>query len=172
MSRNDMHKIQFKFQKSPQNPYRSPASGPSWSTYVPQTPFICPPLVEFLNTPLFTSMHITYHSCICLGVCSGPVVIMLNRQPWSLKFKSRPGQKFGSRFLLHLRPLANSAMTSTLIAHCQWEDETVSERTGHPPSYAEAKKTKSLTLHSHGCPMASLKRPIFFFFFVSLLVPG
>jgi len=57
-------------------------------------------------------------------------------------------------------------------AHCHWEDETVSERTGHPPSYAEAKKTKSLTLHSHGCPMASLKRPIFFFFFVSLLVPG
>ena len=34
------------------------------------------------------------------------------------------------------------------------EDETVRERTGHPPSYAEAKKMKLLTLHTHGCPMA------------------
>src|SRR6218665_2480318 len=61
------------------------------------------------------------------------------------------GQKFGSRFLLHRRPLANSAMMSPLTAHCQWEDETVRERTGQPPSYAEAKKMKSLTLHTHGC---------------------
>jgi len=45
-------------------------------------------------------------------------------------------------------------MMSTLTAHCQWEDETVRERTGHPPSYAEAKKMKSLTHHIHGCPMA------------------
>jgi len=34
--------------------------------------------------------------------------------------------------------------------HCQWEDETVKERTGHLPSYTEAKKMKSLTLHTHG----------------------
>ena len=54
-------------------------------------------------------------------------------------------------------PLANSAMTSTLTVHCQWEDETVRERTGHPPSYAEAKKMKSLTLHTHGCLRASLR---------------
>src|SRR6218665_1517110 len=60
-------------------------------------------------------------------------------------FKSRPGQRFGLRFLLHLRPLANSAMMSTMTVHCQWEDETVRERTGHPPSYAKAKK---MTLHS------------------------
>ena len=33
----------------------------------------------------------------------------------------------------------------------QWEDQTVRERTGHPPSYAEAKKMKSLTLHTHCC---------------------
>jgi len=39
------------------------------------------------------------------------------------------------RFLFHLGPLANSATMSTLTAHCQWEDETVSERTGQPPSY-------------------------------------
>jgi len=54
-------------------------------------------------------------------------------------------------------PLANSAMMSTLTAHCQWEDETVRESTGHPPSYAEAKKMKSLTLHTHGCPRDSLR---------------
>ena len=55
-------------------------------------------------------------------------------------------------------PLVNSAMMSTLTAHChcQWEDETVRERTGHPPSYAEAKKMKSFTLHTHGCPRARL----------------
>ena len=52
--------------------------------------------------------------------------------------------------------LANSAMMSTLIVHCQWEDEMVRERTGHTPSYAEAKKMKSLTLHTHGCPGVSL----------------
>ena len=48
-------------------------------------------------------------------------------------------EKFGSRFLFHLCPLANSAMMSTLTAHCQWEDDMVRERTGHPPSYAEVK---------------------------------
>jgi len=29
--------------------------------------------------------------------------------------------------------VTNSAMVSTLIAHCQWEDETVRERTGQWP---------------------------------------
>jgi len=31
------------------------------------------------------------------------------------------------------------------------------ERTGHPPSCAEAKEMKSLTLHIHACLRASLK---------------
>jgi len=31
------------------------------------------------------------------------------------------------------------------------------ERTGHPPSNTEDKKINSLTLHTHGCPRASLK---------------
>ena len=70
-------------------------------------------------------------------------------------FKFQPGQKFWLRFLLHLHLLANSAMMSTLTVNCQWEDETVRERTGHLPSYAEAKKMKSLTLHTHGCLRAS-----------------
>ena len=70
---------------------------------------------------------------------------------------ANPGQKFGSRFLLHVRPLANSALMRTLTIHCLWEDEMVRERTAHPPSYAEAKKMKSLTLHTHGCPRASLR---------------
>ena len=54
-------------------------------------------------------------------------------------------------------PLTNSTMMSTLTAHCQWEDETVRKRAGHPLSYAVAKKMKSLTLHTHGCLMASLR---------------
>jgi len=65
-------------------------------------------------------------------------VILTKR--WKVKTKTIGKQKFGPRFLFHLRPLANSAMMSTLTAHCQWEDETVRERTGHPPSYAVAKK--------------------------------
>src|SRR6218665_3868944 len=48
-------------------------------------------------------------------------------------------------------------MMSTLTTPCQWEDETVRERTGHPPSYAEDKEMKSLILHTHGCPRASLR---------------
>src|SRR6218665_1801871 len=77
---------------------------------------------------------------------------MLACQSRVLGFKSRQGQKFGSRFLLHLCTLANSAMMSTLTAHCQWEDEMVRGRTGHPPSYAEAKKMKLLTLHTRDVP--------------------
>ena len=47
---------------------------------------------------------------------------------------------------------ANSALTSTLTIsspHCPWGDEMV--RT------AEDKKIKLLTLHTHGCPRASLR---------------
>jgi len=40
-------------------------------------------------------------------------------------------------------------------AHCQWEDETVRERTCHTPSYAMAKEMKLLTLHTYGCLKAS-----------------
>ena len=81
----------------------------------------------------------------------GLVVSVLDCQSRGSGFKYRPWQKFGSRFLLHLCPLANSAVTCTLTTHCQWEDETVRERTGHPPLFAEAKKMKSLTLHTIGC---------------------
>jgi len=59
--------------------------------------------------------------------------------------------------MFYLRPLANSAMMSTLTAHCQWEDETVREKTIHPPSYAVTKKMKSLTLHTHGYLRDSLR---------------
>jgi len=52
--------------------------------------------------------------------------------------------------------LSNSAIMSTLTVDCQWEDEAV--RTGgHSPSYGGAMKMKLLTLHTHGCPRASLR---------------
>jgi len=69
-------------------------------------------------------------------------------------FKSRPGQKFGSRFL---RPLANSARMSTLTIRCQWKVETVRDRIGHLPTYDKAKKMKLLALHVHGCLRASVR---------------
>ena len=40
---------------------------------------------------------------------------------------------------------------SMLTVHCQLEDAMVRERTGHQPSYAEAKKMKSLTLRTNVC---------------------
>jgi len=39
-------------------------------------------------------------------------------------------------------------MMGSLAVHCQWKEETVSQRNGHPLSYADAKKMKSLTLHA------------------------
>ena len=59
------------------------------------------------------------------------------------RFKSQPGQKFDSRFLLHLCPPSHSAIMSTLTILAR-------ERTGHLPSYAKAKKTKSLTVMREG----------------------
>ena len=43
-------------------------------------------------------------------------------------------------------------LMSTSSMHCPWEDETVKERTGCLPSYAESKRMRSLTLRTHGCP--------------------
>ena len=68
----------------------------------------------------------------CCGYCAS---LTIERK--GSGFKSWLGQKFGSRFLLRLHPLANSAMMSTLTIHCQWEDDTARERTGHPPSRTE-----------------------------------
>ena len=36
------------------------------------------------------------------------------------------------------------------------------ERVGHPPSYAKAKKMKSLTLHTHDCFRSSLRDCLLF----------
>ena len=112
------------------------------------------PLVvrTMLRTLLRTRTVEMDNKLVNLGECGDPVVsVMLGVQI------PAAAQKYGSRFLLHLRPLANSAIMSTLTARCPWKDETVRERTDHPPSYAEAKKMKSLTLHTHGCSRASLR---------------
>lgn len=59
--------------------------------------------------------------------------------------------------MLHLHPLANSGIKwllgykmVTLTTHGQLEDRAVKERTDQLPPYAEAKKTKPLTLHTNG----------------------
>ena len=64
------------------------------------------------------------------------MVSVLDCQSRGSGFKSWLGHKFGS---------------STLTIHCK------RERTCHPSSYALAKKMKSLTLQTHGCPRASLR---------------
>jgi len=47
-------------------------------------------------------------------------------------------------------------MMSTLTTHCRQEDEKARERNGHPFLFADARKMKSLTLHTHGCIIYSL----------------
>ena len=79
------------------------------------------------------------------------LVLTYQGRPQIILIKSGLGRKFGLRVLFHLHALANSAMMSTLTVYCQWEDEMARERTGHLASYAEAKKMKLLTLHTHGC---------------------
>ena len=91
------------------------------------------------------------------GVLDGVVVIVLDCQSRGRGFKTPSGQKFASRFLLHLHSLTNSAILSTLTLRSRWEDETARERIGHPLAYTKAKKMKSLTLHTHGCLRTSLK---------------
>src|SRR6218665_671137 len=92
-------------------------------------------IVARLKTDTKTILLLSNYHYITSSLYGGLVVSVQNCQSRDSGFKSRPGQKFCSRFLLHLRPLANSVMMSTLTTHCQWEDETVRERTGHPPSY-------------------------------------
>ena len=64
----------------------------------------------------------------------------------------------------YLNPLCKWAIMSTLTVHCWREDETARERTLHPPAYAEAKKLKPLTLHTHGCLSGGNLRGLVYFF--------
>ena len=50
------------------------------------------------------------------------VVSVLGCQSRCSVFQSLPGQHSGPRFLLHLRPVTNSAVMGTLSVHCQWDD--------------------------------------------------
>src|SRR6218665_2715088 len=74
------------------------------------------------------------------------VVRVLNCQSRGCGFKPWQGEKFRCRFLLRLRPLANSAMMSTMTARGQWEDETVRERTCHRPHMMRPRKESACTL--------------------------
>ena len=108
---------------------------------------VVPPFVIItIALPIF---NVTYVG-LSFGVRGG-LVSVLDCQSRRSGFKSRRGQKFDSRFLLHQRPLANSATMNTFVVHCQWEGETVGKRTGHPHSNALAKKMKSPTIiHTRG----------------------
>jgi len=100
-------------------------------------------------------------------------VTQLGRQPWGSGFKSRPGQKFCLRFLLHLSSLANSPSQLT--------DHKLSVGRWSGPSYAEAKKMKDfantsyswLPQGSHGYEVLAtdLQGLIFFFFYWDIIIP-
>src|SRR6218665_1552582 len=94
---------------------------------------------QIVRFSLTQFIHFQFELYLFRGwVCSGLVVSLLDCQLRGQGYKSPPEQIYVSRFLLHLRPLANSAMTSTPTVHCQWEDEMARERTGHLPLYAKA----------------------------------
>ena len=79
--------------------------------------------------------NLEYRSNVTLPMIHDIIMVsVLDCQSSGFGFKSWSGQKFYSKFLLHL---ANSSMMSMQTIHCQWVDETVRERTGHPPSYTE-----------------------------------
>src|SRR6218665_229263 len=61
---------------SPQNPHRCSSSGPSWSTSVPQTPFICPP-------PFRISKYVTVRTRFCLSafLCVRESFALRERRP-------------------------------------------------------------------------------------------
>src|SRR6218665_3284177 len=73
--------------------------------------------VNFVRFPLILGVFV---SIFIQWVCGGLVVSVLDCQSRGSGFKSRPVQKFGSRFLFH------------------------------PPSCVEAKKMKSVILHTYG----------------------
>ena len=92
------------------------------------------------------------------GMPDSQLVSVLDSRGRDRGFKSRPGLTCHSTISQrHLRPLANSAMTTTLTIRCRWEGEATREMTGLLTSYAEVKKMKSLPLPIHGFPSQWLK---------------
>ena len=63
-------------------------------------------------------------------------------------FKSPPEQNFLLEFS---DSFASSITISTRKVQCRQKERVSRERSCHPPTYAETKRTKSLTLHAHGC---------------------
>src|SRR6218665_536110 len=85
-------------------------------------------------------------------VRGGPVGSVLDQSRGRM-FKSLEGRNL-YRYICSTREINNYAiddadtcMMSTPTAHRRWE-KTTREITSHPPSYAEAKKMKSLTFHT------------------------
>ena len=92
-------------------------------------------MASFMDGPLFLFLPLPFPLHHLVQWSSGLACWTANSEVWG----SNPGQgrNLVRDFWLHLRPLAHLAMISTLTAHCRWEDETVRERTGHPPSYSK-----------------------------------
>src|SRR6218665_1761180 len=105
----------------------------------------------------FSHYNIIYTTLSTRGLCGGPIGKHAGPPTVRLGVQIPARAEIWFEISAPPAPPANSAMMSTLTAHCQWEDDTVRERTGHPPSYAVAKKMKSLTLRTHGCLRASLR---------------
>src|SRR5688572_16269459 len=68
-------------------------------------------------------------------------------------------------FLVHLHPNSQLSCNEYTDRTLSVEDEMANERTDLLLSYAEAKKMKSLTLHTHGCLRAGLRDCFLFFYY-------
>ena len=69
--------------------------------------------------------------------------------------------------ILYCPTLCSNIMNSSCMhvftystPHLFWDKSDTGQRTGHLSSYAESKKIKSLTLHTHGCLRANSLRGI------------
>ena len=81
----------------------------------------------------------------------GLVVSALDSQSWGPRFKSRPGQKFGSRFLLYLRPYPTQLWLQAVSGKRRWWGRELATC----PHMPRPRKWSRWHFISYGCPRAS-----------------
>src|SRR6218665_2257096 len=113
----------------------------------------------FLSGSFISTVGIDFRVCICMYICivcicmyvrllnSVVVSVLDNQEAGCSNF--HPDRNL--EISIPLPPIRQLSYYSTLMKHCRLEDEAARERSDHPPSYAKAKKMKSLRLDTHGC---------------------
>ena len=126
---------------------------------------LCKGLKMYENMSKINWAFKVQHSQIFLWLCLWVVISWLGMLNSVLVRLSNPHK--AEIFREFCSTCVNLAVMSTLTVHRlytgRWKGERVRERFGHPPLFAEAKKMKSLTIHTHGCLRDSLIKGMLFF---------